>query len=307
MDFLLLATRRGLVRCSTDNGAGGLSSSIGELATDFGRGHRGAGAGAAEVSGAAAVGDFFERVAGAVSRWPWSRTQAATSCWRWAREMEVELSDIGALHRQRARWTCALTTSRLPGLALEFLHDGVPRKVLEAEYVKPARWSGADFAGWAGLQRAAAEAAGVAQHLLARGGDSAVRPRGEGAHGGEAADGRARGRLRRMRRWCASILRAGRAWPSATAFCPGLGDLDAYQMSAGSFDEAVRQIISVGGRLPNLTPGDGDVLVGERQFLRARLGVRPRSYQPRRQARSWLSWCRCARPCAMPAPPTASR
>jgi phosphoribosylformylglycinamidine synthase len=27
-------------------------------------------------------------------------------------------------------------------------------------------------------------------------------------------------------------------------------------MSAGSFDEAVRQIISVGGKLPNLTPGD---------------------------------------------------
>ena len=33
MDFLILATRRGLIKCSTDNGAGGLSSSIGELAT----------------------------------------------------------------------------------------------------------------------------------------------------------------------------------------------------------------------------------------------------------------------------------
>jgi phosphoribosylformylglycinamidine synthase len=28
-------------------------------------------------------------------------------------------------------------------------------------------------------------------------------------------------------------------------------------MSAGAFDEAVRQIIAVGGKLPNLTPGDG--------------------------------------------------
>ncbi|RZK30337.1 MAG: phosphoribosylformylglycinamidine synthase, partial [Hymenobacter sp.] len=37
---------------------------------------------------------------------------------------------------------------------------------------------------------------------------------------------------------------------------PRMGDLDAYHMSAGSFDEAVRQIISVGGKLPNLTPGD---------------------------------------------------
>ncbi|MFC7667540.1 AIR synthase-related protein [Hymenobacter humi] len=32
MDFLLLAARRGLLKCSTDNGAGGLSSSVGELA-----------------------------------------------------------------------------------------------------------------------------------------------------------------------------------------------------------------------------------------------------------------------------------
>ena len=38
---------------------------------------------------------------------------------------------------------------------------------------------------------------------------------------------------------------------------PRYGDLDAYDMSAGSFDEAVRQIIAVGGKLPNLTPGDG--------------------------------------------------
>jgi phosphoribosylformylglycinamidine synthase len=38
---------------------------------------------------------------------------------------------------------------------------------------------------------------------------------------------------------------------------PRYGDLDAYHMSAGAFDEAVRQIIAVGGKLPNLTPGDG--------------------------------------------------
>jgi phosphoribosylformylglycinamidine (FGAM) synthase-like enzyme len=37
---------------------------------------------------------------------------------------------------------------------------------------------------------------------------------------------------------------------------PRFGDLDAYHMSAGAFDEAVRQIISVGGKLPNLAPGD---------------------------------------------------
>ena len=38
---------------------------------------------------------------------------------------------------------------------------------------------------------------------------------------------------------------------------PRYGDIDAYEMSAGSFDEAVRQIIAVGGKLPNPHKKDG--------------------------------------------------
>ena len=38
---------------------------------------------------------------------------------------------------------------------------------------------------------------------------------------------------------------------------PRYGDIDPYQMSAGAFDEAVRQIIAVGGSLPNQSPDDG--------------------------------------------------
>ncbi len=38
---------------------------------------------------------------------------------------------------------------------------------------------------------------------------------------------------------------------------PRYGDIDAYDMSAGSFDEAVRQIIAVGGKLPDPNKKDG--------------------------------------------------
>jgi phosphoribosylformylglycinamidine synthase len=38
----------------------------------------------------------------------------------------------------------------------------------------------------------------------------------------------------------------------SNGICPKFGDIDAYEMSAGAFDEAVRQIISVGGRLPDI-------------------------------------------------------
>ena len=37
---------------------------------------------------------------------------------------------------------------------------------------------------------------------------------------------------------------------------PKYGDIDAYEMSAGAFDEAVRQIIAVGGTLPNTKKND---------------------------------------------------
>ncbi len=38
----------------------------------------------------------------------------------------------------------------------------------------------------------------------------------------------------------------------SNGICPKFGDIDAYQMSAGAFDEAIRQIISVGGMLPDI-------------------------------------------------------
>ncbi len=43
----------------------------------------------------------------------------------------------------------------------------------------------------------------------------------------------------------------------SNGICPKYGDIDAYQMSAGAFDEAVRQIIAVGGELPNTKENDG--------------------------------------------------
>ena len=80
---------------------------------------------------------------------------------------------------------------------------------------------------------------------------------------------------------------------------PRFGDLDAYQMSAGAFDEAVRQIIAVGGQAAQPDARRRHFLVGERQLLRARLGVRPR-HEPRRQAEAGQAGAACARPCATP-------
>ena len=57
----------------------------------------------------------------------------------------------------------------------------------------------------------------------------------------------------------AAVMRVGfDGWQGvaiSNGICPKFGDLDAYEMSAGAFDEGVRQIVAVGGRIP--TPGDG--------------------------------------------------
>ena len=51
---------------------------------------------------------------------------------------------------------------------------------------------------------------------------------------------------------------------------PKFGDIDAYEMSKGAFDEAVRQIISVGGSLPNTERNDDIFLTSENKKAFAR-------------------------------------
>ncbi|MBM4372842.1 MAG: phosphoribosylformylglycinamidine synthase, partial [Deltaproteobacteria bacterium] len=133
-DFMEDACARGLVRCTTDNGAGGLASSIGELAP---------------LAGGAVV--HLDRVPLKYSGIrPWeifvSESQERMTfivdpaCLRELLDLaelyEVELTDLGCFDesgamsvlwegRPVARWD------------LTFLHDGVPRRFLEAEWSAP--------------------------------------------------------------------------------------------------------------------------------------------------------------------------
>ena len=252
MDFLLVATRHGLIRCSTDNGAGGLSSSIGELAT---------------ISGGATVelarvplkypglrpweiflSESQERFTLAVAPGKLPELLALGA------EMEVELTDIGEFTDSGAL-DVYFDNQLIAGLALAFLHDGVPRKVLEAEYVKPAAQEptlpaaldyNALLLRLLGALNICSREAVIRQYDHEVKGRTIVKPL-MGATGQAPQD--------------AAVVRFDfESWEGvavSNGILPRLGDLDAYQMSAGSFDEAVRQIISVGGRLPNLTPGDG--------------------------------------------------
>ena len=252
MDFLLLAARRGLLKCSTDNGAGGLSSSVGELAG---------------ISGGAVVAlekvplkypglrpwEIFvsesqERFTLVVEPGKMAEITAL------GQEMEVELTDIGHFTAD------GILDVRFDGapvarLNMAFLHEGVPRKILEAEWSKPEA-SEPEIAASLDYTDTLTQLLGslnicsresvIRQYDHEVKGRTIVKPL-MGATGQAPQD--------------AAVVRFNfESWEGvavSNGIIPRYGDLDAYHMSAGAFDEGVRQIIAVGGKLPNLTPGDG--------------------------------------------------
>ncbi|MBC7449015.1 MAG: phosphoribosylformylglycinamidine synthase, partial [Hymenobacteraceae bacterium] len=275
MDFLLLAARRGLLQCSTDNGAGGLSSSVGELAG---------------ISGGAVV--ELEKVPLKYPGLrPWeiflSESQERftlvvapadmPALLALGQEMEVELTDIGHFTDDGvlAVSYAGQPVARLP---LAFLHDSVPRKILEAEWGaalnegaalnQELRMKNEELAtsgnsslfiphsslsvsealiALLGSLNICSREAVIRQYDHEVKGRTIVKPL-MGATGQAPQD--------------AAVVRFDfESWEGvavSNGIIPRYGDLDAYQMSAGAFDEAVRQIVAVGGRLPNLSYGDGN-------------------------------------------------
>ncbi|RSK37270.1 phosphoribosylformylglycinamidine synthase [Hymenobacter metallilatus] len=253
MDFLILATRRGLIKCSTDNGAGGLSSSIGELAT---------------ISGGAVVelekvplkypglrpweifvSESQERFSLAVEPAKLEELLAL------GREMEVELTDIGYFTADGSL-DVRFDGESVARINMEFLHNGVPRKVLEAEWSKPTAEepnlaAGLDYTDvlsrLLGSLNICSRESVIRQYDHEVKGRTIIKPL-MGATGQAPQD--------------AAVVRFNfESWEGvavSNGILPRFGDLDAYDMSAGAFDEAVRQIVAVGGKLPNLSYGDGN-------------------------------------------------
>ncbi|GAC1597552.1 MAG: hypothetical protein NVS3B25_22710 [Hymenobacter sp.] len=252
MDFLMLAARRGLLKCSTDNGAGGLSSSVGELAG---------------ISGGAVVeldkvplkypglrpweifvSESQERFTLVVEPGKMAEITAL------GQEMEVELTDIGHFTSD-GFLDVRFDGAPVARLNMHFLHEGVPRKILDAEWTKPAAAepeiaTATDYTETLtqllGSLNICSRESVIRQYDHEVKGRTIVKPL-MGATGQAPQD--------------AAVVRFNfESWEGvavSNGIIPRYGDLDAYDMSAGSFDEAVRQIIAVGGKLPNLTPGDG--------------------------------------------------
>jgi phosphoribosylformylglycinamidine synthase len=130
-DFLLEARDLGLYRALTDNGAGGLSSSVGELAQL---------SGGAEIDVARAkvkypglkpyelvVSESQERMTLAVA------PDRLAAFMELAARRSVEASDLGSFTNSGS-FDILYNGARVASLELEFLHHGVPKLVLDAHW-----------------------------------------------------------------------------------------------------------------------------------------------------------------------------
>ncbi len=244
-DFLERACRAGHVRCLTDCGAGGLSSSVGELALLSNGAQVELDKVPLKYPGLRPweifVSESQERMTLAVPE------DALGELMRLAAEEEVEVARIGTF-TDTGRLEVRHAGQVVASLELSFLHDGVPRKALEAEWRRPGlsepRVDLSDCQGL--LLRLLASPDICSRERFIRQYDHEVKSRTVvkplmGPRGLAPQD--------------AAVLRLDfDSWLGVAVshgIAPRYADLDAYESAAGAFDEAVRQLIAVGARLPD--------------------------------------------------------
>ncbi len=252
-DFMVIAAEQGLIKSSTDNGAGGLSSSVGELA---------------EITNGAVV--HLEKVPLKYNGLrPWEifvsesqermtlvvTPQKEKALFALAKQMEVEVTTIGSF-TDSGFLDVRYDNACIAYIDMDFLHNGVPQKYMVAEWQKPVIPQGKATVEVTDFDE---ELLKILSSLNVRSRENIIRQydhevQGKSiikplmGKGGKAPQD-------------AAVLRfdfdsyAGIA--VSNGIMPQFGDLDPYEMSCGAFDEGIRQIISVGGRLPNLAAGDG--------------------------------------------------
>ena len=240
-DFLLVARDRGLYRGLTDNGAGGLSSSIGETAQL---------AGGCEVDLKKAplkypglnpweilISESQERMTVAVD--PLRAEDFLTL----AEEMGVEATvlgtytDSGIFHVRYGEETVAY-------LAMDFLHEGLPQLCLQARWTPPHQEEPSlpvprnlveALKQMLGRLNICSKEAVVRQYDHEVQGGSVIKPLV-----GAANDGPSDAAVIRP------LLDSFAGVVIANGICPRYGDIDTYHMAACAIDEAVRNAVAVG-------------------------------------------------------------
>ncbi|MCE5262550.1 MAG: phosphoribosylformylglycinamidine synthase [Deltaproteobacteria bacterium] len=246
-DFLLIARDRSLYRAITDNGAGGLSSSVGETATLSGGCELDLKAAPLKYPGLnpweILISESQERMTLAVD--PAKIDEFLCL----ARKMDVEATvlgrytDSGWFHIRYGEETVVM-------VEMSFLHEGLPQMELKAVWAPP-RHAEPDFPEPPDL-------AGALKAVLSRlnvcSKESVVRQYDHEVQGGSVIkpltgaqnDGPSDAAVIRP------VLDSFEGIVVASGICPRYSDIDAYDMAAAAIDEAVRNAVAVGAPLDRL-------------------------------------------------------
>jgi phosphoribosylformylglycinamidine synthase subunit PurSL len=243
-DFLLMARDRGLYRCITDNGAGGLSSSVGETARLSGGCEidlkkaplKYAGLNPWEIL----ISESQERMTLAVA------PELANAFLELAQKMDVEATVIGR-YTDSGRFHVLYGDRTVAYLEMDFLHGGVPQMQLQAKW-QPRIYPEPDFPEPTNMGQALKDMLG---RLNICSKESVVRQYDHEVQGGSVVkplvgicnDGPSDAAVIRP------ILTSFEGVVVANGICPRYGDIDTYHMAACAIDEATRNAIAVGGSL----------------------------------------------------------
>jgi phosphoribosylformylglycinamidine synthase len=240
-DFLLIARDRGLYRCLTDNGAGGLSSSVGETARI---------AGGCEIDLKKAplkypgldpweilISESQERMTLAVD------PAKSDTFLELAKKMDVEATVLGRYTDSGMFHVCygEETVAHLP---MDFLHEGLPQMQLRAKWLPP-RYEEPCFPEPGNMKQALKE---MLSRLNICSKEAVVRQYDHEVQGGSvikplvgaANDGPSDAAVIRP------LLDSFAGVVVANGICPRYGDIDTYHMAACAIDEAVRNAVAVG-------------------------------------------------------------
>ena len=243
-DFLIRARDKGLYRFITDNGAGGLSSSIGEMAGECGGCRMDLAKAPLKYPGLnpweILISEAQERMSLAVP--PEKVDEFMAMSERFGVESTVlgEFTDSGVFHILHGERTVAW-------LPMEFMHEGLPPMQLPAKWIpphhqEPTLQEKGDFtedlkALLSSLNICSKESV-VRRYDHEVQGGSVVKP-----FTGVTNDGPSDAAVIRP------LLDSFEGVVTAHGICPRYSDIDTYHMTANAIDEALRNYVAVGGSL----------------------------------------------------------
>jgi len=245
-DFLIIARDRGLYNSITDNGAGGLSSSVGEMAEDTNGFELHLDRAPLKYNGLQPweilISEAQERMTVAV---PPDKLDAFLKL---ADEMDVAATDLGQF-TDSGYYHCLYHGKTVTWLPMEFLHNGVPQLQIPARWVPPQTSE---------PQLPLPDIESTIKQLLGSlnicSKESVVRRYDHEVQAGTVVkpltgvvnDGPSD----------AAVVRplADRFDGVVTAhgICPRFSDLDTWHMTANAIDEALRNYVSVGGNIEHV-------------------------------------------------------